>query len=494
MRTTDDHYEILGVEKSAAPEEIEASLWRLADRAMALQHTSPAESDALWLRVRRIRRDLLGGEERRRAYNAELLKSSVAGDVPVAGNVKIGSADIDPLVWFALASAEMSGTVPETAAESAIASRAVKPLPRTSRPRVTPRARARFRSGASDAGIAIVLMSLVAVLLIQPWNWRATASPARALALSAVGLHIGKAFVSGQPVYLHWSRAGKVAVYHLQVASTRSVVLPSAAFLDSQRTVLTTKTSYRLRVVGAQLYYWRVQALTGGVWHAYSRPRIFSVGRPRVASPVALRPTNGSVHRPGPVRLCWSRVSTAALYRVTVDRRRSLAVYGTCTTIIVAAGLHHWSLAAVVVAARSYTGEQSSVASFLVRRRKWRHVKALPARTFSSPATSPALPSRSGAVYLAPPVTLAAATSAPTRTISVSGRVSQNPVTTRHAGRRRRSVIPAPPPPPPAPTTLAVLRAPARSSRHVRTSGTTSATIVATAKPIPLPPPPPPVP
>ncbi|MBV9282349.1 MAG: hypothetical protein JOZ41_19890 [Chloroflexi bacterium] len=171
------------------------------------------------------------------------------------------------------------------------------------------------------------------------------------------------AFASGQTVTLRWT-AVPGARYRLQIA-----LLPAdpsiAAVFRHARTILTSHTSYRLRVEGYRYYYWRVRARVRGRWHPYSRAQRFVVARPSIGRAGPRTPVNGTRTRAKAMRLCWSGVTGAAAYRLWVNGT-ARTVRATCTWLAVRPGAYRWAVAALVQAARLYSGPVSPAATFTI--------------------------------------------------------------------------------------------------------------------------------
>lgn len=491
MASEQSHYHILGVSPDASEEEIEAQLWRLADRAMALSHTASSQADELWIRIRRIRRDLLSGADRRQAYDAELRRAAAPPiEDPIAAPVNAPRpSDLDELLWFARASAEMNQAQHGIEPETVIASRAVRP-----RPAAAPSSRYEPEPNrprrAFGAGAAAVAMLLIAALLVQPWQWHfGGTTPARPLAVSSSGSHPGSSYASGQNILLHWSRADRNSVYELQLARTRQVTRPRVALVTPFRTVFTRGRSYTFRAEGAEFYYWHVRVGRTGPW---SKPQVLAVAAPRVGTPEILTPANRSTRRPGRTKLCWSSVPGAVGYPVRLDAATHTVTHGTCFTATLRPGTHRWTVAALMRAARVYRGKYAPVVRFAVHapvhhavHRARSHAKRAitvvrvvvvhRVKTGASRASHAPAPMKPTIVYLAPPSSLAylpmghrrsrtsrsrqtaAARAVGTRRARIL--ISRRPVALGHRPRAGRPAAThlapspiAPPPPPPIPT------------------------------------------
>jgi hypothetical protein len=383
----DTHYEVLGVAENASTAEVEAAVAQLAHVASALALTAPAQADALWLRIRQISRDLLSGDERRRAYDQSL-----------PGHV-----------------ARPRTSAPEKAALAApvVMGTAIRPRQARVAPLSARSGRRSLRKGAADLGVALALMAAVSLLFVQPWNWgHSTVTPSAPLALSAAGPQQGDAYRSGEAVQLHWTSAGRNAIYRVQIGRGTSLKDRFVAFLPAWRRVLTDQTSYTFHALGPQFYFWRVQAMVGGTWQPWSQTSVLAVAAPQVSIP---NPRGGSVRniRPGRTRLCWTPVAGAAGYSVSVDARSPLSTTATCVSVNLGNGVHHWRVAATARGVRLYIGAYSTAVTLRAIAAR-RHVTAAKPRasTHSQPAAHQSGSSGSQAgttVVIAPPNAVAVA-------------------------------------------------------------------------------------
>lgn len=453
MPAEHNHYQKLGLEPDAPAELIEAALWRLVDRAVALAYTSPERSDALWEEIRAVRRDLLSGDDKRRHYNRSLLD---ARDVT-------GHDEMLPL---------------EPVQDDAIASQSVRPhrsppaLPIASRQR---RRLGRTVDGAVGAGLAAALVAAA----LHPWSAIQPSVPA-ALALSSSGPREGHGYMSGERILLHWSHVSGAVVYRLRIAALPDLIPAREALQIAGRTHLIDHTSYRLRVVGAQFYYWQVQVYADGKWQTPSEPRLFAVSRPQVAVPAARTPARARRSASHTVRLCWSAVPGAAGYTLRLSGAAApQQVSGTCRTERLGPGRYTWQVAARSRGIRVYQGSFSSVSRFTVAAR---HVARQVRHAARGSASRPAAPK---SIAPAPAPTGAAAPIIP----AVYHPPAIVPATSAPATHAVKSAAaPSPtvaPPPPPPPTTVTSSRVPALNGGSTTPGGTAS---------IPPPPPPPPAP
>jgi serine/threonine protein kinase len=253
---------------------------------------------------------------------------------------------------------------------------------------------------AALAGGILLLLLLLAggayALLLRPHGSKAAVTQGAAIHLSVAGRSAAGAYPSGQTVTLHWT-AVKNAIYRLQVAS--SAVDPSDAvvFAHPLKTLLLETNSYRLPVVGAQFYYWRIQPEINGKWEAYTPSTHFQVAKPSVGVPKLLTPKNGVQHAGNQVKLCWSAVSGASGYRVTIEGAGSFSTTSTCKSVAVEPGTYRWSVAAEAKGVKTYVGASSPVRKLsVVARVSQVHKKARPKKKAHHPArpAQPAAPSQ----------------------------------------------------------------------------------------------------
>jgi hypothetical protein len=78
------NYEMLGVDMFASSSEIQAAVERLSRQANAIANTDPERSRVIREQIRRIKEELLSGEERRNAYNRRLVAAGKADLTPNA--------------------------------------------------------------------------------------------------------------------------------------------------------------------------------------------------------------------------------------------------------------------------------------------------------------------------------------------------------------------------------------------------------------------------
>jgi len=256
-----NHYQVLGLEPTAPREEIAPALRRLSDQAALLAYAAPQRSHELWERTRQIREDLLLDPERRAAYDRSLLVARAA--VP--------------------ASAERVAAPPSS---------------RMAERRTAPRRRAFV---GQTLGSAAVLGLAVALFVVLGHRARTNRPPGPlALALSSTGLQHRYQYVSGQMVHLRWSAVPRALVYRVQVAAGRHISKNLAVFRHPILTRLSLGTSYALKVVGPQVYYWRIQAYIRDRWTPYSHAQQFVVARPTGIVPVPGTPTVRIARAPTP--------------------------------------------------------------------------------------------------------------------------------------------------------------------------------------------------
>ena len=224
------------------------------------------------------------------------------------------------------------------------------------------------------------------------------------LALVQTGTMRGAAFISNERVRLHWTGGPGTAIYRLQVATVPAFTRKPAQFRHPALTVIVFDNSYSLPVVGAQRYYWRVQVFVDGAWQRYSKTRHFTVQQPDAATPTLLTPRSGSVLRPGPVRLCWTRAPRAVGYELVMRPQAAHVLTDTCATVHLGPGSYAWSVAAFLQGARTYTGPYAQFARLTVAplRKTLRARKTLPLPV-RAPAAPPAPPARPPAVVPAAP-------------------------------------------------------------------------------------------
>jgi len=242
---------------------------------------------------------------------------------------------------------------------------------------------------------------------------------------------------SGNKVKLQWSPVSHASDYRLQVATRATDPSDSIVFKHPLLTKVTSHTSYSLKVLGYQYYFWRIQAQVGGKWNPYSASQHFSVAMPTVGKPVALLPRNGTRSTARQIRLCWSGVKGAANYTLRVTGWGSRRVAGTCTWISVRPGTYQWRVVARVKAAQIYTGPYSARANFTILHPA---VKPRPTATPQPTAAPTAAPTQ----YVAP---TAVPTTAPAPTAYVAP--TQAPAPTAYVAPTQ---APAPTPVPTSPS------------------------------------------
>jgi hypothetical protein len=413
------------VSEDASTAEVEAAVAQLAHVASALALTAPAQADALWLRIRQISRDLLSGDERRRVYDQALQGR--------ARRERTSTATAAP---------------PPVAMDSSVRPQASGRSVPAARPR------RRWRSLAADLGVAVAVMAAVTALFFQPWNWGHVSPATPPLALSASGPQQGNAYRSGDTVQLHWSSLGPGTIYRLQIGRGTALADGAIAFVPPWRSILTDRTSYRFRALGAQFYFWRVRGLVSGHWHPWSSTEILAVAAPSVGVPAARQIRSGSILHPGRAKLCWTAVGDAAGYLVRVDGRAPISTRSTCMSVTFAAGTHHWQVAATTRGVKLYAGAYSAPATIRVVKRRTvsraTHVRRVgSAQTSSRRGGSGNRGSgNQGTIVVAAPSSVAAVY----RSGSTSRHSSHRARSGRsaHATRQRRSTAqPVSPPPPP---------------------------------------------
>jgi hypothetical protein len=417
----ENHYQALGLELTASTSSVRAALERLVEEAQQATRKDPDRARVLWNQVRAIRRDLLSGRETREAYDLKVLSAMPVQSVSVP--------------------------TPE---------RYIRP----ERPRIATSSRAgSHRWPWAAAGVTAVLLSLIlaGALARQLTNHSAATPPPVSISGTVAS---GSPFQNGEQVVLQWKHVTGARQYRIRLWTSSSA---------SAKVISVARPSYRMRVVGAQKYFWRVQALFQGRWTAYGPTSDFAVGSPPVGRPVALSVPSSSRLRPGNVTLCWKPVLKAIEYHLTVSGIAPRTVRSSCTRIPVGAGRHRWTVAAVVRGAKNYVGPRA-FGSFLVRRPS-RHVVIARASTSRRrhalvAAAQPIQSTSSLKSYRSPSTTSAATTSAviaqqPADRVpsvgrralatrrSTPARVPTAPSRPRPTTVVRRSGPPPPPPPPP---------------------------------------------
>jgi hypothetical protein len=359
MPDLDNHYTLLDLDVMASASDIRLALERLSRRADALVYTSPEESRALWKRIRQIRADLLSGRSAREAYDL-----TVVGQRDTTLLHEEGRLPVVELLPVPVPVA--STTIQEDATSRAV------------------------MRWAPVVGVVAVLLALVLALSALEGGNKKTAVRSAALVLTNSGQHAGSGYVSGQMVTLSWSSLSGAGVYRLQIATTPADPSDRIVFRRPWRTIVTSHTAYSLRVVGAQLYYWRVQALVKGRWTPYTHSRHFLVERPAVPSPVALGGSSRSQVAAQRVRLCWSRVSGAVAYRVQIAGMESRRTRSSCISLQLYPGTYRWTVAALVQGVRLYAGKPSRPTILTVSAPSQARLVAVrqPARTATNASTA----------------------------------------------------------------------------------------------------------
>ena len=401
-----NHYQIVGLEPTASREAIATALQRLSDQAAVLVYTSPQRSNELWERIRQIREDLLLDPEQRAAYDRSLLAARAA--VP--------------------AGAEML-TAP--------------PPPATMERRRAP------RRGAfiwRTLGSVAVLALAAALFVVVGHRSRANRPPGPlALALSSTGLQHRYQYVSGQMVHLRWSRVPHALVYRVQIATGSQSAKDLGVFRHPMLTRLTLGTAYSVKVLGPQVYYWRVQAYIRDAWSPYTRAQHFVVAGPNVMAPVPQAP---------PIRIARApkKMPSHRVVAAVVRRSRVRAASRSGGRILPTPQSHQAAQTVRQVAAlvRSPARVPAPATPAVARMSSGRPVSPLPTRsTPPAPATlpSPRLP------VATPRPTPAPAPKSPTHPPAPPAvpRPPVSPPAGTVAPRPPASVSPTPLPAPPAP-------------------------------------------
>jgi serine/threonine protein kinase len=219
---------------------------------------------------------------------------------------------------------------------------------------------------------------------------------------------------SGSKVKLQWSSVSQATDYRLQVATRATDPSDSIVFKHPLLTKVTSHTSYSLKVVGYQYYFWRVQAQVGGKWNPYSASQHFSVAMPTVGKPVALLPRNGTRSTARQIRLCWSEVKGAANYTLGVSGWGTRRVAGTCSWISVRPGAYQWRVAARLKAAQIYTGPYSARANFTILHPAVKPKPTATPQPTAAPTAAPVQPTAAPVQPTAAPVQPTAAPVQPT--------------------------------------------------------------------------------
>lgn len=464
MDAPDNHYRFLGLENGAPRWEVEAAVERLSEQAATLVYTSPQRSHELWERIRRIKDDLLKDDARREAYNRALLEDSTAHP----------DDEVDHVAAL------------KTAFKEAQRARRISGA-------------SRFSWSSLAAPLAIVVVSVtLAVLARGPVGSPTNPTPAtQALALSTNGARLGNAYRSGQPVVLSWSRVLRAILYRVQVATRDGDPSDAAIFRHPLITSTTTKTTYPLRVVGAQTYYWRVQAKVSGKWQLYTHSQHFLVARPAISTPNPMLPRSGTTVFTNRVTFCWSSVTHAAGYDLRIQRTGTRSASGSCSRVTLPAGTYHWAVAALVRGVHLYSGSYSAAAILIVQAKpgkQTKHQALLAARRSSRlgarpialravlrtqgipTSTTPSIPRSVAQLLPARTKQASSGSRSPLRPTTEGGvsrtpphpRTGPHPVRSGNRPKPSRRTPPAPPPPPaslPPPQQPPVAAAPAAPSQ-----------------------------
>lgn len=174
---------------------------------------------------------------------------------------------------------------------------------------------------------------------------------------------------SGNTVKLAWAPVSNADIYRLQVATSATDPSDAVVFKKTKISKNVDSTSYHLKVIGAQYYYWRVRVKVNGKWNPFSKSQHFFVPQPAIGKPVPLRPTNGAKRAVKSMQLCWSGVNGAVGYMLRVDGRTQ-AVNSACAWVAVHAGSYSWRVAARERGVSVYTGAFSNAAHFTVTKHK----------------------------------------------------------------------------------------------------------------------------
>lgn len=352
MMPNANHYQLLGVDRSAPTPTLQSALERLAERATRLAYTSPEGSHELWEQVRRIRADLLSDPARRASYDASLREAPL-GAAPALEDARPEPIPAPP-------------SVPHPTARPPSATSSAHPV-------VAPARIALWPLFAAAAAVALTLV------LIFVARGRASARPRVAVRhavpapaeLSATGFRAGPGFVSGKRIILHWHVPPRAindhlaVVYRLQVASAAD-----QRFRSPLLSTLTGSTAESLKLPGERRYLWRVKVLIAGRWSPYAPAARFLVARPRTSAPL-LRPATIVSRTHGRVRLCWSAVPWAIAYLVRIQPSPGVAIiHGTCWTLTEKPGRYRWTVAGLIRGVQTYPGRFAAPHDFTVPKRR----------------------------------------------------------------------------------------------------------------------------
>ncbi len=185
------------------------------------------------------------------------------------------------------------------------------------------------------------------------------------------GVMHGRKYVSGQRVSISWKGATGASAYQVQMANEQGDPPDTVVFAGKTTTMMARSRRATVKVLGQQLYYWRVRSKIKGVWGPYSVSSHFAVAKPTASPPSHLTARLLSVHGVYSVRLCWSSVRGAAGYRVLVQGQDARTLRSNCSSISVKSGTYWWSVATLVRGIAVYQGPYSSRAEL---RMQIRHV------------------------------------------------------------------------------------------------------------------------
>lgn len=329
-----NHYQQLGLDMSADTVTVRQAVDHLATEADRLAFVSPEESRAVWTHVRQIKRDLLSGSERRYAYDRMLLSF-----LPP----EVGSADAF----------------------------APPPIPLSDRPTSAIRATAPLQQRTPLPAIVILrgvavalLLALLGTFLLHQYFSEPHGS------LKAGRLREGGSgkppFPSGKVITLRWNRVPHASMYGVEIATVLTDPSDKVVFQHHPRSYFTTATNFRLQVVGPQLYYWRIQSLVSSVWAAYTPSHHFAVSAPHPQPPRLLLPLDGATESTQHVRMCWSGVSNAVVYRLRISRLGMVSVRNRCVALALQPGAYTWAVATGLHAARLVVGPYAAASAFAV--------------------------------------------------------------------------------------------------------------------------------
>lgn len=327
--STDNHYQSLGLANGAPPWQVEVAVERLSEQAANLVYESPQRSHELWERIRKIKEDLLSGDERREAYNRHLQTQEHSDE----------STEI-------------------RAASLSTAFRESNPSRRPFQQRTLPRS-------LVAAFVVALLIPVAAALLSRSSNSHKKAT-LPVVSLSNTGKVSHGGFVSGQVATLQWTKVRQADKYRLQIAAVATDPKDAVVFAHPFRTTTTRSAQYSLPVVGKQIYYWRVQAHMGRLWLPYTRSQHFLVNQPGAGTPTLLIPKNGAILFNKRLTLCWSSVTGSADYLLSVEGMQTKTVRARCSSIPIRVGQYGWKVAAQVRGVKIYTASYSRMSIFKI--------------------------------------------------------------------------------------------------------------------------------